>query len=77
VDDLGRNSHIQSLDLGHGAFSPLAKGATFPVLIGKLPVLGAFCLARHSNASCSGRLPDILALSALIVGARGATLQAG
>jgi hypothetical protein len=77
VDDLGRNPHVQSLDLGHGVFSPLAKGATFPVPIGKLPLLGTFCLARHSNASRSGRLLDILALSALIVDARGATLQAG
>jgi hypothetical protein len=77
VDDLGRNSHIQSLDLGHGVFSPLAKGATFSVPGGKLTLLGTFCLARHSNASWSGRLLDFLALSALTVGARGATLQTG
>src|SRR5262249_1354040 len=73
VDDLGRNSHIQSLDLSHGMSSPLAEGATFPVPGGKLTLLGTFCLARHSNASWSGTLPHLLALSALIVGARGAS----
>src|SRR5262245_5175989 len=64
VDDLGRNSHIQSLDLGHGVSSPLAKGATFSVPGGKLTLLGTFSLARHSNASWSGRLPHPPALSA-------------
>src|SRR5262249_16466003 len=72
VDDLGRNSHIQSLDLGHGMSSPLAEGATFPVPGGKLTLLGTFCLARPSNASWAGTLPHLLALSALI-GARGAS----
>jgi len=75
MDDLRRNSHIQSLNLAHGVSLRLQK-ARRPIAVVKLilPVHSVW-LGTRTQAR-PGRLPQRLALSTLVVGARGATVQA-